>query len=70
MISKFKKEGKMKTKIKYGTMDEVLRNELENPKYFKGGQPVADISAWAKKMKEYDPDGKKAAAIAEKYRKR
>lgn len=27
------------------------------------------ISLWAKKMKAYDPDGKKADKIANKYRK-
>lgn len=60
----------MKVKINYGTMDEVVKNELENPRCFEGGRPRTDISAWAKKMKEYDPNGKKADAIAEKYRKK
>ncbi len=60
----------MKEKIKYGTMDELLKNELENPQFFEGGRTTTNISALAKKMKEYDPDGKKADAIAEKYRKK
>lgn len=57
-------------KIVYGSWDELDREELRNPKHFEGGNPPSDISAWAKKMKEVDPDGTKAAALAEKYRKK
>lgn len=55
-------------KIIHFSWDELDRDALTNSKHFEGGQPMTDISAWAKKMVEKDPDGKKADAIVEKYR--
>lgn len=52
----------------YGSENESLKNELENPKCFEGGTPTTDISVLAEKMKKFDPDGKKALKIAKKYR--
>jgi len=50
----------IKKKINYGSLYDL-----------NGGVPegIEDnyISLWAQKMKEYDPDGKKADAFAEKY---
>lgn len=60
----------MKLKIKYGSTEEVIKNQLTNPKYFEGGEPMLDISVLAKKMKEYDPDGEKALVLAKKYRRK
>lgn len=56
-------------KIVYGSQRELDKDALANPKNFEGGRPATDISAWAKKMKEKDPDGEKADKIAAKYRK-
>ena len=56
-------------KIRYGSMEELEKNELGNPKSFEGGNPSPlNIAALAEAMIKYDPDGKKALAIAEKYR--
>lgn len=55
-------------KIVYGSWDELDRDTITNSKHFESGQPGTDISAWAKKLTENDPDGEKADALTEKYR--
>jgi len=63
-------EKSKKRKIFYCTEEEITMHELKDPKFFEGGRPLVDISAWAKKIKEVDPDGKKARALANKYAKK
>jgi hypothetical protein len=53
----------MKVRKKYGSKSKDLG-------HFGGEGSDLNISAWAKKMKEYDPDGKKALKLAKKYRKK
>jgi len=56
-------------KIVYGSRNELLTSEVTNPKCFEGNLPSPpSLADRAKKMKDYDPDGKKALALAEKYR--
>lgn len=58
----------MKVKKPYGSIEETTENQLRSSKCFEGGKPPLDLLALAKRMKEYDPDGKKALKLAKKYR--
>lgn len=56
-------------RISYGSLEETAQEELRNPRFFEGGKmPAANIAELAKRMREYDPTGKKALLIARKYR--
>lgn len=53
----------MKKEICFSSFDELDRDEL---RHFEEGN---DIGLWAEKMRESDPSGEKADALAERYQK-
>ncbi|MGD0328523.1 MAG: hypothetical protein ABSB00_02295 [Minisyncoccia bacterium] len=61
----------MDKEISHGSMEEVLRNALTNPKHFEGGNPLpTPLSELNAQIKKYDPDGKKALEIVRNMRKK